>query len=61
MKMFTPFAYARPDGAEEEGAAAAPAAASAAVASGSDESLAQMKSQIDAMQKQIEKLISSKD
>ena len=62
MKMFTPFAYARPEGAEEEGAAPPAASPQATtVSGGSDESLAQMKSQIDAMQKQIEKLISTKD
>ena len=63
MKMFTPFAYGRTEGGDED-AAAAPAAsppATTAPAGGSDESLAEMKSQIDAMQKQIEKLISSKD
>ena len=55
MKMFTPFAYGRPEGSEEH----APPAASAAP-SASDESLNEMKAQIEAMQKQIEKLISSK-
>ncbi|HEY5411146.1 MAG TPA: polyhydroxyalkanoate synthesis repressor PhaR [Caulobacteraceae bacterium] len=55
MKMFTPLAYGRPEGAEESAASPASATPSA-----SDESLTEMKSQIEAMQKQIEKLISSK-
>ena len=60
MKMFTPFAaYGRPEAGEE--APPAPAAAPTAPQPGaSDESLAQMKAQIEAMQQQIEKLISSK-
>jgi polyhydroxyalkanoate synthesis repressor PhaR len=58
MKMFTPFAYGRPE-AGEEAAPASPAPASTS-GSSSDESLAQMKAQIEAMQQQIEKLISSK-
>jgi len=58
MKMFTPFAYGRPESSEEP----APPAPTPAAASGPspDESLAQMKAQIEAMQQQIEKLISSK-
>jgi len=56
MKMFTPFAYGRPEGADEQ----APTAPPPAAAAGPDESLAEMKAQIEAMQKQIEKLISSK-
>ena len=62
MKMFTPYAYVRPDAPEE---AAQPAAAAAqpaptAPSNGSDESLAEMKAQIEAMQKQLEKLIAKK-
>ncbi len=56
MKMFTPFTYGRPDASEDmpqTPAAVAPAA-------GSDETLNQMKAQIEAMQQQIEKLIASK-
>ena len=63
MKMFTPFAYGRSDSGEEAPAApAAPEAAPAApaAAAAADESLTQMKAQIEAMQKQIEKLISTK-
>ena len=56
MKMFTPFAFGRPEGTEEP----APTAAPPAAPGGSDESLAQMKAQIEAMQKQIETLITSK-
>ena len=56
MKMFTPFTYGRPD--EQEEPAAAPSAPPPA--GGSEESLAEMKAQIEAMQKQIEKLIASK-
>ena len=55
MKMFTPFAYGRTDASEDSAPAAAPAPSGA-----SDESLAQMKAQIEAMQKQIETLITSK-
>uniref|UniRef100_B0T0Y8 Polyhydroxyalkonate synthesis repressor, PhaR n=1 Tax=Caulobacter sp. (strain K31) TaxID=366602 RepID=B0T0Y8_CAUSK len=54
MKMFSPFAYARP-----EDAAAAPAAAeppAAATAAPSEDSLADLKRQLEAMQQQIEKL-----
>ena len=56
MKMFTPFTFGRVEGSEEP----APAAAAPAAPGGSDESLAQMKAQIEAMQKQIETLITSK-
>jgi polyhydroxyalkanoate synthesis repressor PhaR len=56
MKMFTPFSYGRPETAED----AAPAPAAPPPAGGSEESLTEMKSQIEAMQKQIEKLIASK-
>ena len=55
MKMFTPFAYSRPESGEDTAASSVPPAPSA-----SDESLTEMKSQIEAMQKQIEKLITSK-
>ncbi len=58
MKMFSPFAYTRGDTGEETAAPAAPAPAPAPAAS--DESLAEMKAQIEAMQKQLEKLISKK-
>ena len=57
MKMFTPFAYGRSETSEEP--QPTPAAA-APPSGGSDESLAQMKAQIEAMQKQIETLITSK-
>ena len=49
MKMFSPFAFQRPD------EAAAPAAPSAEPAAG-DDSLAELKRQMEAMQAQIEKL-----
>jgi len=58
MKMFSPFAYARtPEEATTatQQAPAAPAAAAPA-ASASDEALAQLKAQVEAMQKQIESL-----
>jgi len=58
MKMFTPFAYGRPESAEDAAPATPTAAAPAAAAA--DESLAVMKAQIEAMQQQIEKLISNK-
>jgi polyhydroxyalkanoate synthesis regulator protein len=60
MKMFTPFAYGRPEGSEETPVAPAGSPSAAPAGGGSDESLAEMKTQIEAMQKQIEKLISSK-
>jgi polyhydroxyalkanoate synthesis repressor PhaR len=63
MKMFTPFAYAaRPESEEGSAPAAAappPAPAPATGATGpSDEALAALKAQVEAMQKQIEKLAS---
>ena len=54
MKMFSPFAYARP-----EDAPAAPAPAEpppAAPSAPSEDSLADLKRQLEAMQQQIEKL-----
>ena len=60
MKMFTPFAYGRTEGSEDAPASAAQPPPAAPTGGGSDESLAEMKAQIDAMQKQIEKLISTK-
>ena len=55
MKIFSPFSYARQG--EEGGEPAAPGAATpAAAASASDEALSELKAQIAAMQKQIEKL-----
>ena len=59
MKMFTPFAYGRPD--TEESSSAPAAAAPSPSSSAADESLSQMKSQIEAMQRQIETLIARKD
>jgi len=52
MKMFSPFSYVRGQG-EEGGESGAPAAAAP---SASDEALNELKAQIAAMQKQIEKL-----
>jgi polyhydroxyalkanoate synthesis repressor PhaR len=49
MKMFTPFAYAPPE-------AQTPPAAPTASAPASDESLADLKTRLDEMQKQIERL-----
>jgi polyhydroxyalkanoate synthesis repressor PhaR len=49
MKMFTPFAYAPPE-------AQTPPPAPAASAPASDESLADLKTRLDEMQKQIERL-----
>ncbi len=56
MKMFSPFAYARTDA--EEAAASTPPAAAPAQGSGSEEALSQLKTQVEAMQRQIEKLVS---
>ena len=50
MKMFSPFAYVRPD---QEEAAAQPGTAPA---TGSDPALAELKAQVAEMQRQIEKL-----
>ena len=57
MKMFTPFAYARPEEAHARAAAPAePAEPPPPPESGSGESLAEMKSRLDEMQRQIERL-----
>jgi polyhydroxyalkanoate synthesis regulator protein len=53
MKMFSPFAYTQTPGDEPQ-APAEPAPAAA----GSDEALNELKAQVAAMQKQIEKLVS---
>ena len=50
MKMFSPFAYVRGDDEDK------PPAAPAAAGTGSDEALAQLKAQVEEMQRQIEKL-----
>ncbi len=54
MKMFSPFAYVRPEDAAAAQAEQAPAAPSAAPAS--DDSLAELKRQMEAMQEQLAKL-----
>ncbi len=56
MKMFSPFAYARNE--DEAPSAEQPAPAPAAPPPASDEALAELKAQIEAMQRQIEKLAS---
>jgi polyhydroxyalkanoate synthesis repressor PhaR len=53
MKMFSPFAYARP---EDAPAAPAPAEPPPAPSAPSEDSLADLKRQLEAMQQQIEKL-----
>ena len=61
MKMFSPFAYAKPEGEDAGAAPTAPAAAAPAAPApgpGSDEALAALKSQVEEMQKQIQKLVS---
>jgi polyhydroxyalkanoate synthesis repressor PhaR len=62
MKMFTPFAYARPENEAPSAPAAppspAPPPAPAAAPGASDEALSALKAQVEAMQKQIEKLAS---
>jgi polyhydroxyalkanoate synthesis repressor PhaR len=55
MKMFSPFAYARPEDAPAAPAAPEPAPA-AATSPPSEDSLADLKRQLEAMQQQIEKL-----
>lgn len=53
MKMFSPFAYARP---EDTPAAPAPTEPAAPASQPSEDSLADLKRQLEAMQQQIEKL-----
>ncbi|WP_454713896.1 polyhydroxyalkanoate synthesis repressor PhaR [Caulobacter segnis] len=53
MKMFSPFAYVRP---EDAGAAPAEAAPAPAAAPASDDSLTELKRQMEAMQEQLAKL-----
>ena len=53
MKMFSPFAYVRP---EDAGAAPAEAAPAPAAAPAGDDSLAELKRQMEAMQEQLAKL-----
>jgi polyhydroxyalkanoate synthesis repressor PhaR len=55
MKMFSPFAYARPEDAPAAPVAPEPAP-SAATSPPSEDSLADLKRQLEAMQQQIEKL-----
>ena len=55
MKMFTPFGYVRPE--PDEGAPA-PSAAPAAPPDKDDDQLSQLKAQLEAMQRQIDKLAS---
>jgi polyhydroxyalkanoate synthesis regulator protein len=54
MKMFSPFAYVRPEDAPA--APAEPQPAAAPPSAPSDDSLADLKRQMEAMQEQIEKL-----
>jgi polyhydroxyalkanoate synthesis regulator protein len=53
MKMFSPFAYVRP---EDAGAAPAEPQPAPAAAASSDDSLADLKRQMEAMQEQLAKL-----
>lgn len=53
MKMFSPFAYVRP---EDAGAPAEPAPSPAPAAPATDDSLAELKRQMEAMQEQLAKL-----
>ena len=55
MKMFSPFAYVRPD---QEDGSAPPAPGAAPAAGSSDQALAELKAQMAEMQRQIEKLAS---
>ncbi len=52
MKMFSPFTYGRAEGEEP----AAPPKPAPAAAAGSDDALSELKAQVEAMQRQIEKL-----
>lgn len=56
MKMFSPFAYARPEDAAAAGAAEPPSAPPPAAPQPSEDSLADLKRQLEVMQQQIEKL-----
>ena len=56
MKMFTPFAYARPEETQARAAAPPEPAVASPPANGGGESLAEMKSRLDEMQRQIERL-----
>lgn len=56
MKMFSPFAYARPEDAAATEAAAPKPAATPAPAAPSEDGLADLKRQLEAMQEQIAKL-----
>ena len=53
MKMFSPFAYVRP---EDAAAPAEPPPAPPAASTSSDDSLADLKRQMEAMQEQLAKL-----
>ncbi len=55
MKMFSPFAYTRPDD-EKPPMPGAPASGAAPASPGSDEALNALKAQVEEMQRQIEKL-----
>jgi polyhydroxyalkanoate synthesis repressor PhaR len=55
MKMFSPFAYVRPEGEEPPSPAEAPAPKPGST---SDEALNQLKAQVEEMQRQIQKLVS---
>lgn len=56
MKMFSPFAYARPEDAAAPAPAEPPPPAAAPPPAPSEDSLADLKRQLEAMQQQIEKL-----
>lgn len=56
MKMFSPFAYTRPEDAPAAPAPAEPAPPAAPAPQPSEDSLADLKRQLEAMQQQIEKL-----
>ena len=59
MKMFTPFAYMRPEDGGVPGAMGAPRPeASTATASPSDDSLTDLKARVEEMQRQLERLAS---
>ncbi|MEO6338776.1 MAG: polyhydroxyalkanoate synthesis repressor PhaR [Caulobacteraceae bacterium] len=56
MKMFSPFAYARPDVGQPAAEAAPAAAAATPEAEASGDSIADLKAKMEEMQKQIERL-----
>jgi polyhydroxyalkanoate synthesis repressor PhaR len=58
MKMFTPFAYMRPEDSAQPAPAPRPEAPAAAPGAGGEDSLSELKARVEEMQRQIERLAS---